>query len=140
MNVPTKKLKMSRKNYDGGGDKITPKVQIEAKHGSEIEISACCVRNEIHSPVVVFVRTLVICGHYSLKLGPLVGDVVQEVLHVLLGFCYVKQCHLICDLLLELSRASASHILLFIVCTAIHKCSSLGSFSSQHLGRMQEIT
>ena len=48
--------------------------------------------------------------------------------------CYVRECRFNYDLLLELSRGSASHILLFIVCTVIHNCSSLGSFSLQHLG------
>ena len=49
--------------------------------------------------------------------------------------CYVRQCSLSYTLLLELSRGLASHIL-SIVCTAIHNCSSLSSFSSQHLGSM----
>ena len=47
---------------------------------------------------------------------------------------FVRQWLLSCDLLLELSRGSASCVLLFIVCTAIHNCSSLGSFSLPHLG------
>ena len=47
--------------------------------------------------------------------------------------CYVGRCCLSCALLLDLSRGSASCILLFIVCTVIHNCLSLGSFSSQHL-------
>ena len=56
--------------------------------------------------------------------------------------CYVRQCCLIGALLLDLSRGLASHILLlfFIVCTAIHNCSFLSSFSSQHLGGIEAIT
>ena len=39
---------------------------------------------------------------------------------------YVRQCHLICGLLLELSRGSvASRILLLIVCTVIHTTAHL---------------
>ena len=41
--------------------------------------------------------------------------------------CYVRQCQFICALLLELSRGLASCILLFIVYTAMHNCSSSGS-------------
>ena len=48
--------------------------------------------------------------------------------------CNLRQCFLDCALLLELSRGSASCILLFIMSTVIHNCLSLGSFSSQHLG------
>ena len=50
------------------------------------------------------------------------------------SICYVRQCSLGCAILLELSRGLASCILLFIVCTIMHNCSSLGSFSLQHLG------
>ena len=46
---------------------------------------------------------------------------------LLTGTCYVRQCCFVCALLLELSRGLVSHILLFIVCTVIHNCSSLGS-------------
>ena len=52
--------------------------------------------------------------------------------------CYVRQCGFICALLLDLSRGSASGILLFIMCTTIHNCLSSGSLVFAHLGRMSE--
>ena len=42
-------------------------------------------------------------------------------------YCYVRQCHFICALLLELSKGLASCMILFIVCTVIRNCLSLGS-------------
>ena len=55
--------------------------------------------------------------------------------------CYVKQCWFICALLPELSTGLVSHILLFIVCTAIHHCSSLGSLVFKTLRwNVREIT
>ena len=54
--------------------------------------------------------------------------------------CYVRRYSLSYVLLPKLSRGPASHIL-SSVCTAVHNCSSLGSFSSQQLGGMlREIT
>ena len=45
----------------------------------------------------------------------------------------------ICAILLEWPRGSVSHILLFIVCTVIHNCSSLGPLVIAYLGGIQEI-
>ena len=57
----------------------------------------------------------------------------QMLLPVSFVYCYVRQCSLSCAILLELSGGSASCILLFIMCTVIHNCSSSGSFSTQYL-------
>ena len=55
--------------------------------------------------------------------------------------CYVRQCHFICALLLELSRGLASCIVSFIVCTVIHNCSSSGFLVFTTLRQnMREIT
>ena len=66
--------------------------------------------------------------------GDLHNDETGDNLH-----CYVRQSWSICAMLPELSRGLASHIFLFIGCTAIHNCSSLGSLVFTHLGSMYEI-
>ena len=49
-------------------------------------------------------------------------------------YFYVRQCLLSCAILPEFSRRLALCALLFIMCSAIHHCLSLGSFSLQYLG------
>ena len=52
--------------------------------------------------------------------------------------CHVRECWSICTILFELSRGLVSCIILFIECTVIHNCSSLGSLVFAHLGDIQE--